>query len=1592
MLNTRTWTNHRLYRPAAIGMSVILCGSLLTPFAGASPRHFTTEKDATRGWNRRGSADISPLETRVMGQSRWLRGGAASLRVIVNDHKTGKPVEAGVELALVTLENGKPTDKSVPLYKGHTSNLGTLDAQFKSPTVAPGAYQLVVQVDSPLGKDRIEQNIQLEESVQLMLTADKPLYQPGQTIHLRALALDRATRATLAEQPIIFEIEDAKGNKVYKKRDTLSKFGIAGTDFVLANEVNMGTFTLRALLDSGQTEKKVRVERYVLPKFKVGLTTEKPYYLPGDVVKGTVQADYFFGKPVAGSEVTMELNTIDIGVTKLAELKGKTDATGGYKFEFTLPNNFVGQPFEQGKAVIGLQAKVKDTADHTQEANKSVPVVREPVLLVVVPESRQIVPGVANRVYIAAGTPDGAPLKNAKVTVSVSEPVGVEEKPVTAELTTDALGLAVYEFTPKKEFNQQVTLAIKATTVEGQSTTRKQRLDVNAVQEGVLLRTDRTLTKVGERLNLSTITAQKGGTVYLDVIRNRQTILTRALDTKNGQASLALPITDDMVGTVEIRAYKILPSEDIVRDTRTVIVSPADDLDITVTADAQTYRPGGEATLKFSVHDKNKRPVASAIGLAVVDESVFALSELQPGLEKIYFMLEKELMEPKYEIHGLRYADLLSPVREAEIREPQRQRAAGLLLASYNNQVPPQEDFDFRVNTYAVRWEKVRQEVFEEMGKVHQKISTAIRKFNAETKTSLTVEQSLFFLVDKGYLKTEDLRDRWGNFYKADTFGQKTYDNGFALNSAGPDGKWGTMDDVVGAGNTRFSGLRRGRAGGFGGGRMELMDERAIMRDGAALPMPAGAAMGGAKLQQNAVFADAVMSKSDTKSKDKNAAGDSGEPTRVREYFPETMYWNPALLTDEKGSAELKLPVADSITTWRMSLSANSAKGQLGSTTASLRVFQDFFADLDLPVSLTQNDRIEIPVAVYNYLRQEQDVVLTLAKEPWFTLEGDAVKTVHMAKDEVKVVYFPLTVRQLGRHTLMIDAKGSKLSDAMRRTIDVTPDGKEFRPTINDRLDAGEKNKVEKVVGFPNDAIAGASGLWVKLYPGTFSTIVEGLDGILRMPSGCFEQTSSTTYPNVLVLDYLKKMKRTNPELQLKAEQYINVGYQRLVTFEVPGGGFSWFGQAPAHQVLTAYGLLEFGDMAKVHDVDPGLIARTQNWLASQQKPDGTWEEKNAGIAEGIINRQTGGLRTTAYIAWALSESGYKGAPLEKGIAYVKAHRKEAKDPYTLALILNLLTKTERDRRDTDETANDLIALATVTDKAAFWTSGDTKTFTGATKAGADLETTGLAAYGLVKWGRSAGFTTKVLTHLVQSKDSFGTWSSTQGTVWAMKSLLLASAGGGQVNKGTVTILANGQKVGTFAITPEDNDVMRQIDLAEAVQPGNNAITLQYEGEGTMLYQIAGRYYLPWNKAEEENGEVGPLAMTVEYDKTMLAQDDTATVKVRIKNRTDKIAEMPLLDIGVPPGFTVLPDDLETAVATKKISKYSVAARQVIVYLEKLAPGETLTLTYKLKAKYPIKARTPLSKAYPYYNPEQAVVSAPQNIQVQKQAERQVMK
>ena len=526
---------------------------------------------------------------------------------------------------------------------------------------------------------------------------------------------------------------------------------------------------------------------------------------------------------------------------------------------------------------------------------------------------------------------------------------------------------------------------------------------------------------------------------------------------------------------------------------------------------------------------------------------------------------------------------------------------------------------------------------------------------------------------------------------------------------------------------------------------------------------------------------------------------------------------------------------------------------------------------------------------------------------------------------------------------------------------------------------------VQHDVVFPPNAIPDAGKVLVRLYPGPLSQVVEGMDAILRMPNGCFEQTSSSTYPNVLALDYMKRTKKLTPEVHAKAEGFIANGYQRLLTFEVPGGGFSWFGSAPANKILTSYGLMEFFDMSKVHDVDPRLIERTQQWLASQQRPDGSWAPDQSFINEGATNRYNSDLlRVTAYIAWALGNTKYQGPAVEKAKQYVESHMDAKLDTYTLAVLANFAVDYGKDREFTRRATEMLLDARTEKDDKVWWDAQETSVY--ATGQSAAIETTGLAVQALLGSGQASGTAQKALAYLASKKDASGTWGTTQATIMALRALLLSTDKGAADVRGTVQISLNGKPVETLTLTPDNNDLFHQFALKNVDSTGANKIGIRFDGKGGLAYQIAGRYYLPWNEKPAQEA----LSIDVAYDRTRLAQDDIASATATVKNNLGKSANMVMIDLGIPPGFDLLSEDLqamqEKTAGQKggRLEKFTQTATQAILYFDSVPAGGRVSVKYRLRAKYPIRAKTLESKVYEYYDPSVGSVARSVQLEVRK--------
>jgi len=523
--------------------------------------------------------------------------------------------------------------------------------------------------------------VRLEDKVSILLTTEKPIYQPGQTIHVCALALDRSDHEVAASRTLTFEVEDSRGNKVFKKATETDRFGVASAEFGLADEVNLGTYHLRALMGDAEApansaEIAIHVERYVLPKFKVAIEfsargkKQKRGYQPGDHVTGTVRANYFFGKPVDGAEIGIKASAMDVTVFEAASVQGRTESDGSYRFDLPLPKYLPGRPLSHGAARVLIEATVKDSAGHAETRGEPITVSESPLLITAIPEGGTLAPNLENQVFILTAYPDGTPAKT-RVTVHAA---GVADQ----QAATDEGGVAVIRVNPRAGGE---SLKIEAADQEGNVASSEVQLQSRAGEDQILLRAERAVYRAGERIQLKVFSNKARGAAYVDIVKEGQTVLTRDLELENGQADLSLTTTPELAGTVDINAYLFGRDARPVGDHRLIFVQPADELKIETVADTRVYRPGGEAEIGFHVTNSRGAGVHAALGLQVVDEAVFALAEKQPGFAKVFFYLEQEVMKPRYEIHSIGMREIVETAEQSQA-EPRDREAQALFSAT----------------------------------------------------------------------------------------------------------------------------------------------------------------------------------------------------------------------------------------------------------------------------------------------------------------------------------------------------------------------------------------------------------------------------------------------------------------------------------------------------------------------------------------------------------------------------------------------------------------------------------------------------------------------------------------------------------------------------------------------------------------------------------------------------------------------------------------------------------------------------------------------------------------------------------------------
>lgn len=354
-----------------------------------------------------------------------------------------------LEAALVLVDSG---GKETPLspVKGwapRKGDDGALDGEVKLPALPDGDYTLRARVTTPLGTDSAEATLALYAPARVHVLTDRPLYEPGNQVRFRAVALRAKDLAPLDNRPGTWRVYDATGELVLEEKAPAGPWGVVADTFPLDRGAPTGTWKVRWESGGASGEAPFRVEPFTLPRFRVEASSPKPFWRAGETpsVEGLVV--YSSGAPVTNAEVTLAwtrgtgawpppVEWLSGGLPQ----KAKTDAAG--RFKVTLPM----VPHDlRGQATLNAQVSAQDGAGDRVQGGLSLLLAEDALSVSAVTELEDgLVQNFSNRVFLRATTPDGQVLPGAELTVKRAW----DPKDAGVRAVTDEDGVAALQLDP----------------------------------------------------------------------------------------------------------------------------------------------------------------------------------------------------------------------------------------------------------------------------------------------------------------------------------------------------------------------------------------------------------------------------------------------------------------------------------------------------------------------------------------------------------------------------------------------------------------------------------------------------------------------------------------------------------------------------------------------------------------------------------------------------------------------------------------------------------------------------------------------------------------------------------------------------------------------------------------------------------------------------------------------------------------------------------------------------------------------------------------------------------------------------------------
>ena len=1375
--------------------------------------------------------------------------------------------------------------------------------------------------DSPLVSEvvgKIESHFAGQNNQRIYVQIDKPMYQPGETVWIKTWDLKLRDFSGGSSAGIRYELVSPKGATVVQKR-VAQDAGMATNDFVIPEGVEGGEYQLRVRTDDGATETRpLIVSAYEAPRLKKKLEFLRKAYGPGDEVSATIKVERPTGEVLAGKSLQ---GVIMLDGSHLPNVQATTDAQGSAVVKFKLP-----AAIEKGD---GLLTVLIQDGGITESVSKRVPIVLRKLQLSLFPEGGDLIEGLQSRVYFEAQTMLGKP-------ADMEGRIVDDQGQTAANLRTHHFGLGRTSFTPApgRSYHVEVTQPVGIDL----------HYPLPAVKaEGCVLRTFDDLDGQLQDLRVA-VTCSADKTALLTAVVRDNHFDSARVQLKAGKAAVVyLRAKEKSLSRAQgIARVTLFDENKNPLAERVVFRNRRNGLVVKVEPDAHSYSPREQVALTVRTEDSEGNALPAELALSVVDDTVISFADDKTGhiLSRVLFEqdIPGKVEEPKFffdftEQKAAAALDMLMGTRgwrhfvwQPVFSPPPPPPSGGVwgqatgaaVAGNVGGGMPRRkrgaaDGLDQAgAEPVAVRPPAGRPAVANQMAAPAKPMAAPPPAMAAPAAPPMVQNKP----VERQEAKKEAAQEEAVRDDKANL--------GFG---AAPREKRAEMAKEMAA--DEEVDIERPRQGP---GRI-------------ARPRPP---LGFAPIREFP------------------APKYTGTFDGVRSDFRETVHFAPRVRTDSKGKAVVTFYLSDAVTSFRVFAEGVGA-GQIGRTEKVFKSSLPFSMSVKLPLEVSAGDQMLLPLTLSNEGGEALPLSLTANFGSLLDVTANPDVPKRLTALARNSLFYGVTVKgPAGESTVSFAAQAGGLKDEFSRTLKVVPLG--FPQSISR---SGSVKGSASVSFDTGEALPGSMEGTLTIYTSPTATLLSGLDGMVREPYGCFEQTSSSNYPNVMVLSYLKSQNIAAPDLMARTNATIERGYKKLVGFETKEKGYEWFGQAPAHEALSAYGVLEFADMQKAWGgVHEPMVARTVAYLRTRRDGKGGFQRNPRALDSfGAAKPEV----TNAYIVYAFTEAGY--FDLAPEIAAQAQIARSTRDPYLLALATNTLLNVPA-RKSEGMAASG--RLASMQDKTGRWTGAE-HSITRSTGPNLDIETSSLAVLGLLKSKAFAGETQLGVKYLVGARQGHGDWGTTQSTVLALKALTAYTVASKQMaSSGEVQVKVNGKVVASQRYEAGRKDPLVFTGLGAAFLAGANTVELLAQGQSEVPYSLA----VDFRSARPATDPATVIDLQTKLAKSSLKMGDNVRVTAVITNKTAAGQPMTMAIVGLPGGLAFQNWQLKELVDNKVVSFFETQPREVILYLRDMKPNEVKEVPLDLVATVPGKYTGPASRAYLYYTNDKKTWVNPLQVQI----------